>query len=388
MTAPINPYATLSGKIKNMLSAVGLQFPRVETLDDLLDALRGLEVSVYRTITEGLRRYDPDRKIKDQKDHSRTLLPLSHALFQAYYLVSSDRAAMTDVTKLLGPVAGQVRFGINKLAKPQVDSQLTSKLSDPCSMKQAEFAHALSQVVLVCLAASGRTKAGALLLTALVKSKAVMTVQPAYKERRTSLLMVETPVQGVYCSSLAPTADLRTRLERVQPPKPDGERHASTFSAPVWLDDPKLSAGELAYLSFSPGPGELTVEEALTRVLTGSVSFDAEFRPFYNPPRLDVLHEVAHAIHNANGENRKSITLEDADRDLWDDGEEAWTIAFDPIGQNAQASDIGVPAALGHSGLYLADLVPGTEVSDLTLREISRNPHQPTTDKKDNCNVM
>lgn len=399
MSAPSNPYAALSHKINEVVSSQKLKFTQVETLDALLDALLVLETSVGQAITRELGRYNVDKAINAQADRSSPLIQLSRALFQAYYLVSLNRSVMAEVVGSLGAVAKQIGSTTNKHAKPQ---EITDKNDAECQGKQIEFADSVGRVVLVCLAASGRTKAGSNLVRALVKSQATITVQPIYKDKRSSLVMAETPVPSLYCTSLFPEADLETRLSKIKPADPDDKRQANTFSAPVWLTGSDYSAGELAYLSFAPGPGGLTVENALANILTGSVSFDLTFQPFYCPPRLDVLHEIAHAIHNTAGENRKGIKLTKSEKDLWDDAEEAWTIAFDPIGQNAQAKDIGFPATQGHGGLYLTDLTHGTEISKCTLHEISRNPTKSTkprkstkptttktktddTDKDDNC---
>jgi hypothetical protein len=146
-----------------------------------------------------------------------------------------------------------------------------------------------------------------------------------------------------------------------------GAGAATEFGAPIWLDG--RSAGELQDASFDL----LGVDEALDRIFTGSLSFARDGRPFYTPPRIEVLHELVHAIHNAKGINREGHPgLTDDERHLWTNAEEYWTIAADPIGENALNAQIQAPGRHGHGGLPLPYLAHGTEAAQSSLREHGR----------------
>ena len=191
-----------------------------------------------------------------------------------------------------------------------------------------------------------------------------MRLRLLYKEQLASLLALPGG-EATHCKAgpYDRAADIRSRLAHVVP----GAGAATEFGAPLWLDD--QSAGELQDASFDV----LGVDEALDRIFTGSLSFARDGRPFYTPPRIEVLHELVHAIHNARGLNRENHSGLTADeRDLWTNAEEYWTIAADPIGENALNAQIQAPGRHGHGGLPLPYLAHGTEAAQSSLREHAR----------------
>jgi hypothetical protein len=388
MYADINPYAVTaiaiakdvakqyggSTELATRAASLNATLSNVTTLDELLTALLILETLVGDSITSEVRQYDLDKPIRDQQDRSTSLTDQSGVLFAAYHRTISEPVVMEAVTASLGGAAQQIAVAIQSWVKPDPDWAVDDAKTDAdCAKVELEFANAARQLVLLCLAAGARRPVGAELLTRLVASKAVITVQPRYKVEPGSLLLALSPALSASCASADPTApDSLTRISKIVVSADDGDRAGSSFDAPVWLNTGTPSAADLARQSFTPGPGGLTVERALRAVLAGSLSFDTGYRPFYTPPRIEVLHEIVHAIHNANGENRKDIPLTGPDTALWDDAEEYWTIAHDPIGENALANDIGLPARQGHAGLYLSDLSPTSTSSKHSLTTISR----------------
>lgn len=365
--------------LQQALLQLEAELTKVTTLEHLLGALLTLERLVHDSITKEVREYDLDVPIQKQADRSAPLLAESHLLFSAYHRVISEPSVMDDIVKLLDGADKQIRPGDNPYARPDADVvEAPGDVHAACRAKAMEFADHVRRLVLLCFAVSSRTAAGVRLLKRFVDSRAIVEVRPVYKVfSGSSLVMTESPVREAFCKSDAPDADFETRIRKVSVPEPTADRLVSGLDAPVWLS--KLSAGDLAYLSFDPGPGGLTVAAALQAVLAGSLSFDAGYRPFYTPPRIEVLHEIVHAIHNATGENHKTIELADEDKALWDDAEEAWTIAYDDIGENALAKDVGMPARHGHGGIYLSGLSHSSDFSLDTLKQLSRDTRKSST---------
>jgi hypothetical protein len=226
----------------------------------------------------------------------------------------------------------------------------------------------------VLLALAAGVPAGgpaARLLVELQASGAAVVIRILYKQLPSSLLALSGGAgvhAGAPAVAPAPGATLQARLVGATA----GAGAAQTeFGAPVWL--PGVADDESAGMLQDDTFDHLSVEEALDRILTGSLSFAAPCIPFYTPPRVEILHELAHAAHNARGLNRElSGNLTAAERVVWKDGEEYWTIAADPLGENAVAAEIGAPPRLGHGGLPLLGLVPGSADAGQTLRAQAR----------------
>jgi hypothetical protein len=340
---PGNPHAELVARLR-----------AVTTLAELLAELVNLERLVHLRITVAMAGYELDRPIRDQPDRSGVLLGQARLLFAAYRRVFADPAVIGSAIGLLGPVATQIT-----VAPP------------PGPAQRPEVGDFLGQVRnfvlfgLALLAAPG-TGASANLLTQLRNPRQVtVQLRIVYKEQLASLLALPGgPATHCVAGPHDPADDLRTRVSQVVA----GAGAPTEFGAPVWLEDGG-SAGELQAATFD----RITVDVALDRIFTGSLSFARDGRAFYTPPRIEVLHELVHAVHNANGLNREGHPGLTADeRHLWSNAEEYWTIAADPIGENALNAQIQAPGRWGHGGLPLPYLAPSTEAAALTLRQHAR----------------
>ncbi|MCA1672784.1 MAG: hypothetical protein LC799_11465, partial [Actinobacteria bacterium] len=119
------------------------------------------------------------------------------------------------------------------------------------------FLRSVRNVVLLSLAAGGRSGTGQELLHQLGSAGATVRTRMAYKEEPSSLLAFVGGL-GAYCvEGLGnPFGDLHDRLSRVRP----GGGDPSEMAVPVWLTGGR-SAGELVGGTFD----HVTVDEALDR---------------------------------------------------------------------------------------------------------------------------
>ncbi|MGH3246586.1 MAG: hypothetical protein ACRDOI_10305 [Trebonia sp.] len=146
-----------------------------------------------------------------------------------------------------------------------------------------------------------------------------------------------------------------------------GAGAGSFFEAPIWLRD---GADLAEFDTFFEDVGTTT---ALGRVFSGSISFGSNARPFYTPPRFEVLHEMIHVLDNALGENREKLFMAPGEIAVWTTAEEYWAIdGGTAYSENALYAEYGnqPPARYGHAGLPLDQLATQPH----TLRQLSRQP--------------
>jgi len=320
----------------------------VKTFEDLLDGLAALDGLTCAYTTSELSRYSPTVKIADQKDRSAAVLGRAGMLFEVYRRVLVAAVATVASPKSdLGAVAGRITID-EAAAKANKDVR--------------DFLLGVRGFVLLSLWVASRSPVGAQLVTDLAQSNAAIMIRIFYKEEPASLLaFVAGP--GAYAKSAPRTGeDIRGRTE----PITNSSGAPSQLGAPVWLTE--QSAGELEAASFK----YQTADQALAKILTGSISFTRDRAPFYTPARIELLHELIHVLHNARGSNREKVmTLTEDEQRAFKDAEEYWTVAGGTISENAFNAVIGAPERWGHSGLMLTSLDPSSKEAGHSLRELA-----------------
>jgi hypothetical protein len=111
-------------------------------------------------------------------------------------------------------------------------------------------------------------------------------------------------------------------------------------------------------------------ERALTKILSGSLSFDKNCRPFFTPARIELTHEIIHVLHNARGMNRaETRRLLESEQKIWSNPEEWWTIAAGEINENQFNQIIGAPDRYGHAGIPLSGLDKSSEWAQKSFKD-------------------
>jgi hypothetical protein len=339
---------------------------RVETFEDLLDALAALDRLVCAYVTLELSRYSPSVPIAAQDDRSPAVYRWASVLFEAYRRVLADAADVVWAPKGdLAVVAGRIT----------IDDRAAAS-----SPAVKEFLTRVRGFVLLSLWVASRSDLGKQFVTRLARSNAAATVQVQYKGKPSSLLAyVGGP--GCHCKALGgdqvTTADIRCRAGLIA----EGAGDPSILGAPVWLPEqgpvtlmdlmdkgkPELAFDYQRWGSYT-GP-----DAALARILSGSVSFTRDRAPFYAPPRIDLLHELIHVLHNATGANREKVmTLTDGERHIFTTAEEYWTIVGGAITENGFNASIGAPDRASHGGLPLSALQPADPEAVNSFHALSR----------------
>ena len=179
-----------------------------------------------------------------------------------------------------------------------------------------EFLTSVREFLVLSLWVSARLPAGKQLLAALAaQPQALMTIDLRPKLGRSSLLAFVPPGhEGAY--GRPDTSGNRVRVDGFDKAEPiiKGTGSSSRLGAPVWLPRTK-DQGPHAPNAVDVAPdlfvGYVTVEEALIRILLGSVSFLQNRGVFYTPPRIELMHELIHVLHNASGTNREFVLQAD-----------------------------------------------------------------------------
>jgi hypothetical protein len=320
----------------------------VSSLADLLGALVALDALVSARITLTMSRYRLDDKISAQPDRSGEALAQARLLLAAYQRVLADPAAAKAVTVSLGPLAD--RFAVDDKAAQKNE-------------RAREFLAAVRQMVLISLAAGQSSGASKLLLDQLATAAAKVKVMVVYKQDPSSFLAFAGG-NKTHCKAVRGKTDAKDLTERFQDVEAD-TGDPSDMAAPVWLTDGK-NAGELADASFK----YISVGAALEQIFIGSLSFTSTQAPYYSPPRIEILHELVHVLHNARGENReRAAGMTGPEVAAWTNPEEYWAIAGDTVSENALNAQIGAPDRHGHSGLPLPMLTPVSPAAQYTLRQ-------------------
>jgi len=327
------------------------QLTGVTAFDGLLDALAALDGLVCAYVTAELARYSPTVKIADQEDRSRSIAAQARVLFEVYQAVLRDPAAAKHVAAPVGDLA-------TVAGRMVVDSTAAS-----ADKSVRMFLDGVRGFVLLSLWVSGRSGVGAQLITALAQANAAITIRIFYRSDSASLLAFPAGT-GPYAKAgtINPTDDIRGRTK----PVTKGTGAPSDLGAPVWLTGAPKTAGELLAASFK----YQSVDEALAKILIGSISFTAHRAPFFTPARIELMHELIHVLHNARGSNREKVnTLKEDEVAAFKDAEEYWTIVGGTINENALNATIGAPDRWGHNGLTLAALDPKSDAAAISFRE-------------------
>lgn len=324
----------------------------VKNFDDLLGAMAALETLVAAYIGLELTRYNWKTPIEQQEDRSTGIANSAQIVFDAYRMVLTGAAkSIAAPTENLAAVVNQI------------------KIVDDIPAKQSKavgaFVGAVRDFIVLSLWIATRPEPGRQLVDQLAAAKATLTLRILYKGAATSMNAFPAG-PGAYCTGIGEideTADAVTRVDKVT----TGTGAGSDMGAPVWLDTEPL-APELLAATFT----RQTVDEALSKILMGSISFTRDRSPFFTPARVELLHELIHVLHNAQGINRekvKGLTREEAY--AYHDAEEFWTTAGPGISENAFNATLGLPDRYGHGGLPLADLRPTSPLARSSFQELA-----------------
>jgi hypothetical protein len=343
---------------KQVLSEVGApgdlyaQFEKVTDFNGLLRALRETEITFANYLTRQLSGYELERPIGAQKDLSATIFQYAETLFRAYETVLATPGALPTAEGDLAAVIDTLTIAKAPAATPRLRA------------KEEEFLHGVGGFLVLSLWVSSLSGPGRLLISRLAKARKRLTIGIVYRSDPSSLL-ADPNARGVHAKAAADAGQLteaedeaqtRHRLTKIVP-GPGGE---SVLSAPVHapgLDDPTTMFSTLA------------VREAMTGVLRGSISFDTKGVPYYSPSRVELMHELLHVHHNALGENRADLPMNQQLRAVWKDAEEFWTIEAGDLTESDFAEDLGLPRRRSHSGVRLSGLVPGSDAAQKSFRQ-------------------
>ncbi|ATB37045.1 hypothetical protein CYFUS_002466 [Cystobacter fuscus] len=330
-----------------------LALSKVSQVNDLLDALADLEGMISAYITLELSRYQPTIKIANQQDRSATIQALASILFKAYRLVAAKARSM-------------VLTGDQDLKT--VAARITLKKESAGNKSALQFLEEVDGFVIISLMVANRSPTGQRLVQRLAAANATVSLRVVYKESPSSLLAF-TAGGGAYCQAAPvqgnPFEDpaLHARAKSIA----KGAGGPSELGAPVWFEEEEnRSAGMLEADSFK----HQSVDVALGKILMGSISFTRDKVPFFTPPRIELLHELIHVLHNARGSNREAIrVLSNVEEDAWHNAEEYWTIAGGNISENAFNATIGAPDRYGHGGLVLRGLELSSPFAQYSIQQ-------------------
>ncbi|RSM42515.1 hypothetical protein DMA12_21625 [Amycolatopsis balhimycina DSM 5908] len=318
----------------------------------LLRALRETEIAFANRITVELAGYELDKPISTQNDRSGIITDYAEVLFCAYEAVATVTGAVPDPSGDLAAVVGTL-----SVAKPLAR---TPKTCD----REVDFLNGVGNLLVLSLWVSSLSDPGRRLLTRLATTKKPLSIGTVYKSEPSSLL-ANPNAHGVNATAAADAGQMteeedetqtRSRLARIAP----GHGGESVLSAPVHA--PEL---EEQWKIFET----LSARDALIVIMRGSISFDAEGRPYYSPSRVELMHELLHIHHNALGENRANLPMNQKMRAVWKDAEEFWTIAAGDLTESDFAVDLGLPRRRSHSGLRLSGLDPRSADAQKSFRQ-------------------
>jgi hypothetical protein len=268
----------------------------VTSLAGLLGALVSLDALICARITLIMVSYKLDVPIKDQPDRSPDVLTQARFLLAAYQRVLAEPAAVKGIADSLGPVAD--KFTIEKT---------TAYGSD----KALEFLMSVRDMVLLSLAAGMLAGTSKLLYDQLAAAGPNVKILIFYKQEPSSFLAYPGDAH-TYCKAVLSKTESNDLKERFKDVEPD-TGGPSDMAAPVWVMLKGTSAGELLGATFKA----IGVAAAFEQIFTGSLSFTRDQAAYYTPPRIEILHELIHVLHNALGMNReKSAGMTGAERGL------------------------------------------------------------------------
>ena len=342
---------------------------RVKTFEDLLDALAALDSVVCAYITLELSRYTPSVPIakQDVVKSPAAVYRWASVLFEAYRRVLAGAGNVVRAPEGdLAVVTGRITID-DKAAKT--------------SSAVREFLTTVHGFVLLSLWVATRSDLGKQFVNQLAQSKAAALVLVQYAGKPSSLLAYVAG-HGCYCKALEgdeiATADIRTRAGSIAA----GVGGPSSLGAPVWLpEEGPVTLTDLALkeepeykaFEFQKWDRYKGVDAALAKILSGSISFTRDRAPFYAPPRIDLLHELIHVLHNATGTNREKVmTLTVGEQHIFTTAEEYWTIVGGDITENGFNALIGAPDRASHGGLPLSGLDPSDPEAANSFHALSR----------------
>lgn len=336
----------------------------VKTLDDLLDALRSLEFVVAARNTLTLSKYASEVPLAEQEDRSAEVRRQAMVLYKAYRIVAAK------VATVLASGLPQVPAESPELLQAKADfgtvaGRITVDIGEG-PPGTADYLGVIHQMLLLCLAVTTRGVDGRRLLAGLAASpKAAIIIDLRHKLNPSSLLAYGPDKSNSQYAQ--PTAPLTGDV----PMRDRGLGSHSYLGAPVWLDGNvgSLEAGQLLFEKYLP------MDLAHERILLGSLSFGESKYAFFSPLRIELMHELLHVLHNAQGTNRAAVALTGGlNPMLWTNGEEYATIAGGDLTENALGAEIGLPDRYGHSGLSLDLLSSKSEAAVDSLATLSRIP--------------
>ncbi|MEU5265313.1 hypothetical protein [Amycolatopsis sp. NPDC021455] len=345
----------ISQEIISKVGAPGNLYSQFEAVTDfagLLRALRETEIAFASRITGELSGYELERPIFDQKDHSGTITDYADTLFRTYEAVLAVSGAVPEATGELAAVIGSLT--VAKTPGP------TPRLRE----REVNFLNQVGGFLVLSLWVSSLSDPGRRLVARLANARKRLSIGIVYKTDPSSLL-ADRNADGAHATAAADAGRMtneedepqtRSRLARIIP----GAGGESVLNAPVHapgLEDPRTVFGTLS------------VRDALTAILRGSISFDTHGAPYYSPSRVELMHELLHVHHNAVGENREKLAMNERMRAAWKDAEEFWTIAAGDLTESDFAVDIGLPRRRAHSGLRLSGLDPQSAEARLSFRQ-------------------
>jgi hypothetical protein len=286
---------------------------KVDSLDSLFDALISMEALVCARVGEHLKRYNLDVPIKAQPGLSEYPMTQGSFLLWAYQQVLSDASANAALTSMMSECFGP-------LTEKFPDSQV------PINQDRTvqPFLLAARQIIVLSLAVGKNYRVTKDLFNQF-RAVSYARVGVGY-ESKPSSLAANTGLPSSHCVSIVPVSSPATLRERYSNVR-HGTGGSSALRFPVWLPDSSKDIDRQGTpFKF------ITVQDALTLTLSGSLSFAAGEMPYYSPPRFDILHELIHVLHNAYGENREKAGNETKDemtaqeQVVWSNPEEYWTI--------------------------------------------------------------
>ena len=330
----------------------------VTTLDGLLDALLLLERVVGARVGLEFTRYRWTELLKDQADR----LPMIRS--EALPLYGAYRTVGAALRKTLEKGSGSKSKSKADSAAGPGHSRIT--VDAPEGYKGVdEFLTSVREFLVLSLWVSARLPAGKQLLAALAaQPQALMTIDLRPEARALQLARL--------CS-----ARPRWRVRPAGHQRESGPRRWVRQGRADHQGDRVVVASWRAGVVAThegPGPhapnavdvapdlfvGYVTVEEALIRILLGSVSFLSEPGSLLHPA-ADRADARTHPRAAQRLRHEPGVRSAAQFEDVWTNAEEYWTIDGGPISENLFNAEVGLPRRAGHRGIPLDALDPNSE---------------------------
>ncbi|QEY52107.1 hypothetical protein [Legionella longbeachae] len=357
-------------QINKMVNRYSNLLNDAEMSQDYFFAMANLEKDCSKMINSILSQLDHEKKLSTMSGRLNTLNDLNQVIKSINLLMSQHIDFVISNSKKHAPDIKQWRQLEDISRSIQINTNIIHPLlgANQAGINNLEqIAQQASRLILAALAKEINTEKGNEFInqihTSLATNKSII-VQPSITVSEPGMAVSPVNLEGA-CAQIQ-VQDSDASLEsRISDKFTCSTGDSSTLDVPITVPMEVLQEDQLATYMAKPE----VVNRSLSTLIGGDLYCNNKIT--YLPFQVELLHELIHVVHNAQGTNFKHVPLNEEEKKLWHTYEEYVTMKGGLISEADFAPKYGALPRENHSGFSTSILFqPTKEESKITINSI------------------